>query len=491
MGQLRFLVPNGHDQATDCLASCGYVAGFDGVPCRAGRRREGATLVVERAECDSARLQVLWNVPGRGPLVLSTATLMERTRPYYLLLELARGTIGRMREYRASLEARNVPVPESAEHELHQAHARLAAAGCCESFAPNAAELAQEAIVRALQAGDSLARAAADARLKKPATRGTRGFRLGGVLPTEAQADALRSMFDTAVIAFDWSAIEAAADEFAWASVERQLAWCAEHDFRPCAGPLVELELARLPGWLTDGAADQSRWLDRIEFYVSEAVERYRDQIMSWKAVGRTTHTADLCGLGEEQKLRLGLRAFECARHSAPEPAEVSVVFDQPWGEFITWRPAKISPLYFADALVRADLGLSALELEINLGYHPGGTWPRDPVELERHLDRWSCMGLPLEITLVAPSSDEIDPLASRASEVIDLQAAGGTSPEAQAEWVGRLVAALEARPEVRAVYYGQVSDAAPHEWPCGGLFDADGRPKPVCDVWYRDPAAE
>lgn len=491
MGQLRFLVPNGHDEATDCLASCGYVAGFDGVPCRAGRRREGATLVVERAECDSARLQVLWNVPGRGPLVLSTATLMERARPYYLLLELARGTIGRVREFRAALEARGVPTPESAEHELHQAHARLAAAGCCESFAPNAGELAQDAIVRALQAGDLLAQASATARQKQRTERLSRGFRLGGSLPTAAQADALHAMFDTVVVAFNWSQLEPRPGEFDGSSVDRQLAWCAEQGFAVCGGPLVELEQAHLPGWLTDGPADQGHWLDRIELYVEEAVGRYRQQILAWKAVGRTTHTADLCGLGEEQRLRLGLRAFEVARHAAPEPAQVSVTFDQPWGEFITWRPAKISPLYFADALVRADLGLSSLELEINLGYHPGGTWPRDAVELERHLDRWACMGLPLEVTLVAPSSDEIDDLASRPAEVIDLEADGGTSPDAQADWIGRLAASLEARPEVQAIYYGQVDDSVPHEWPWGGLFDAAGRPKPVCDVLSRERAVK
>ncbi|MFO0896596.1 MAG: endo-1,4-beta-xylanase [Pirellulales bacterium] len=491
MGQLRFLVPNGHDQATDCLASCGYVAGFDGVPCRAGRRREGATLVIERAECDSARLQVLWNVPGRGPIVLSTATLMERARPYYLLLELARGTLGRMREFRAALEARGVPLPESAEEELHRAHARLAAAGCCESFAPNAGELAQEAIVRALQAGDALALAASTARAAKRQVPLSRGFRLSSSLPTAAQADALHALFDTAVVTFDWSQLEPQPGEFDGHSIDRQLQWCAEQGFRVMGGPLVELEAARLPGWLTAGPADQGHWLDRIEAYVGEAVERYRPQITAWKAVGRTTHTADLCGLGEEQKLRLGLRAFEIARQTAPEPASVSVVFDQPWGEFITWRPAKISPLYFADALVRADLGLSALELELNLGYHPGGTWPRDAVEFERHLDRWACMGLPLEVTLVAPSSDAIDDRASRQAEVIDLEAAGGTSPDAQADWIGRLVTALEARPEVRAIYYGQVDDAAPHEWPWGGLFDAEGRPKPVCDVLSRERVAK
>jgi hypothetical protein len=205
--------------------------------------------------------------------------------------------------------------------------------------------------------------------------------------------------------------------------------------------------------------------------------------VPAWKAVGRTAHLSDVGGLGEEQKLRLAVRAFEVARHTTRETSPVSVVFDQPWGEFITWRPARVSPLYFADALVRADLGISALELEINLGYHPGGTWPRDRVELERHLDRWACLGLPLAVTLVVPSNDDLDPRAQRPAEVIDLDPAGGASPEAQARWVRRLAETLAARGDVQAVCYGQLADATEHEWPWGGLFDLEGRPKPALEA--------
>jgi hypothetical protein len=309
------------------------------------------------------------------------------------------------------------------------------------------------------------------------------GFRLDDALPERDQAALLEAIFDTAVLSFDWSRLEPRPGEFDWSSVERQLEWCAAHGFAVCGGPLVRLEEAALPAWLTGGGRQVPDWLERIEVYVAEAVGRFRDRIPAWKAVGRTTHVADVGGLGEEQKLRLGVRAFEVARHTALETSPVSVAFDQPWGEFITWRPARISPLYFADALVRADLGVSALELEINLGYHPGGTWPRDLVEFERHLDRWACLGLPLEISLVAPSGDDLDPRARRPAEVIDLDPAGGASPAAQAHWIRRLVGAAASRPEVQAVCYGQLADVAEHEWPWGGLFDLQGRPKPAIEA--------
>ena len=68
-------------------------------------------------------------------------------------------------------------------------------------------------------------------------------------------------------------------------------------------------------------------------------------------------------------------------------------------------RECDLSPLHFADALVRAEIGLSAIGLEINLGYWPGGTALRDVLELGRQIDRWSLLGMPLLITLTLPSA--------------------------------------------------------------------------------------
>ena len=55
------------------------------------------SLVVERAESDSGNFFIPCAIEGHGELMLSTASLMERDEPYHLQVELARGTINRLR----------------------------------------------------------------------------------------------------------------------------------------------------------------------------------------------------------------------------------------------------------------------------------------------------------------------------------------------------------------------------------------------------------
>ena len=82
------------------------------------------------------------------------------------------------------------------------------------------------------------------------------------------------------------------------------------------------------------------------------------------------------------------------------------ISFDQPWAEYLAKEDFDLSPLHFADALVRADLGVAGVAMEMNLGYWPGGTQPRDLLAISRHLDRWSLLGIPLLAYLTLPSQE-------------------------------------------------------------------------------------
>jgi hypothetical protein len=54
---------------------------------------------------------------------------------------------------------------------------------------------------------------------------------------------------------------------------------------------------------------------------------------------------------------------------------------------------------------------------------------------------------------------------------------------DAQREWVERHVPLLLAKNSVQIVLWNQLSDAEPHHFPHGGLFDAKGKPKPALDA--------
>lgn len=139
-------------------------------------------------------------------------------------------------------------------------------------------------------------------------------------------------------------------------------------------------------------------------------------------------------------------------------------------------RHTDFPPLHFADILARANLGLSGLMMEVNLGYGSGGTMPRQPLEFNRQLDMWSMLGLPIWLSISVPSDSRDDPLAQNRAA----SPAVGWTPAAQQAWVAQYLPLALAKPLVQGVVWNQLRDAVPHEFPHGGLFDAQRQAKPA-----------
>jgi len=153
--------------------------------------------------------------------------------------------------------------------------------------------------------------------------------------------------------------------------------------------------------------------------------------------------------------------------------APLIVSIDQPWGEYIAREDQELTPFSFADTLVRGELGVAGIGLELNLGYWPGGTLPRDLLEISRMLDRWSQLGLPLLLMISAPSSDQTDPLAREGAVPL-----AGASQASQQRLLESLLPMLLAKHPVQGIIWNQTFDARPHSFAHGGLFDAQGQPK-------------
>ena len=129
--------------------------------------------------------------------------------------------------------------------------------------------------------------------------------------------------------------------------------------------------------------------------------------------------------------------------------------------------------------LVRGNLGLTGLALEINVGAYPHGTLPRDPLEFSRLLDYWSALGVPLVVVLTVPSANGSDPLAQRQAALLP----GGWDPQAQRQWISRFLPVILAKPFVHGVLWNQLRDSEPHDFPHAGLFDLRRHPKPALRI--------
>jgi hypothetical protein len=87
---------------------------------------------------------------------------------------------------------------------------------------------------------------------------------------------------------------------------------------------------------------------------------------------------------------------------------------------------------------------------------------PRDPLEFNAQLDRWSGLGLPLLVSLTIPSAGD------------------GFSAELQQKWLESYVPLILARPTVQAFFWAQLKDTETGDFPHTGLIDAQGRLKPA-----------
>ena len=72
----------------------------------------------------------------------------------------------------------------------------------------------------------------------------------------------------------------------------------------------------------------------------------------------------------------------------------------------------QLGPLHLCDYLLRAELGISGIALEIAPGYSAPGSHIRDLFEFSKLLDLYSLLNVPLHLWIVMPSASGPDPNA-------------------------------------------------------------------------------
>jgi hypothetical protein len=484
MGLMRLVVHDRDRIPPDGLEHV-HISGLDELPYFGRTYFSGRQLVIERNESDSGRVQVPWRIGGGGPLLLSTATLMERPAPYLLEVELARGTVNDLRNQLAAWEMAGLATPQPVRDKVRKSTIEFARAATMQDDPAAAADHAGRCLATAIEATDALA-----AEFVTQAMRGREalrrqpntwfGVRLGTGAPPPEIARRLPAAFNMACVPFTWRQVEAVEGRRQWDEADAQIAWARSAGLKVSSGPLLELDDRGLPDWTYLWEGDVSSLLGFMTDHVRAVVQRYRSKVHLWQVASRVTRGRAL-GLDEESRLPITARAIATVRELDPT-TPVIVTFDQPWADYLANEHLDLAPIHFADALVRGDLGLSGIGLELNIGYHPGASIHRSPLEFSRLLDTWSLLELPLFITLTVPSSDVSDPHATSAVRAVG-GIEGSVTPQTQADWIERHVPLLLAKPQVQVLVWNQLTDADPHHYPHSGLFDAEGEAKPALEA--------
>jgi GH35 family endo-1,4-beta-xylanase len=485
MGVMRFLIHPAARLRDWPEVHRAYVCGTDQTVFPTRVELNGNVMACRRPNSESGKLHVAWDVPGFGRPVLSTASLPERDEPYLLPVELARGKLVQLRNQAATWQGAGMQMPQGFADLNSEAHRLFARCAAVQEHPDQACQLAEDVIRRACEAAELLTRAYSRQSLANRQRRYQQiptllGCNLSQELLDPAAQRLFVDTFNAAGVPIEWRLIEPVEGEYHWEASDALVDWCTEHRLVARGGPLLDFSPDGLPPWLWKWENDVSNLQSFVCDFVETAMRKYLGKIRLWEVSARVNSGGALT-LSEEARLSLVAKTLEVARH-VDEESQLFIRVDQPWAEYQARGQHRLSPLHFADALLRAGLGLSGVNLEIAVGYRPRGSSSRDLLDYSRLIDVWSVLGLPLHVTLAFPSGKGPDPQCTSELEVDSQSWKAGWSADAQRDWIELHLPLFLAKPAVVGVFWTHFSDAQPHTFPHAGLLDASGHPKPALD---------
>lgn len=476
MGEFKFRLPADWTLERRQSAAIHTVA-MDGIPWPCRISIEDSILTVRRNRNESGKTYIAYPFDHHGELLICTGTLPERDQPYSLLQELARGTLNRLRNQISIWQEGGLKIAPSIFGGIAKATTLLSKA----------------IVAQCDKQCDSLA------RLSVQTTMDTI-FELAVLFGTEVtkfrQSNAEMHSFWLANTISDDQPIEAGLavegfDLVRISSSHLQQTQQQPLSKRTIVGPLLDAS--------NNGFSDELKNLADFAQRREHILNTARDHLSQLSPTVSLIHVAGgLNGMGHRllsypQQLELTtqlLQTVDDAVHEIP----TLVSFDFPWAERLASAVGGSHPLQIADSLLRQGAQISFLGIEVNLGYWPGGSVMRDPLQWIDMLDVWSQLGMPLVVILrtptwstgelqPAPSSDPSAPNSGTAEAEKHVNTFDQKTDRQRIAYLKTILPMLVARPAVHGLIWSQWLDADDDRYPHGGLQTPTGELKSVYDL--------
>ncbi|HMP01475.1 MAG TPA: hypothetical protein PKD86_10765 [Gemmatales bacterium] len=417
--------------------------------------------------------------PASQPLMLTTATLVERDQSYRLLVELARGKVNQLRNQAADWQTGGLELPPELDDAIREASKAFARSVCEREAADRADELAAAALQFALKTGDELVATYVSqvlaARLARtPKLPAHVSCTVASPIINPDHIRELASSFSLLRLPLPWGQVEATMGEYRWEAFDALLAWAKLVGMPFEIGPLFDMAPNMLPPWLPEVLGDPQRMAGQMLDFLEAALMRYRNDARGWLLTAGSNDPTTL-ELDDEEALTLNAQLLTSAEQINPT-GEYAIALAQPWGEAVAQGYRAISPFVFADALLRSRIRMSYLELEVQVGSAVRGSQPRDRLDLSRLLDLYALLAVPIHVNLGMPSSADADPHAEAAYAVNP----GAWDADIQARFADDAGVLVLCKPYVTGLHWSHWCDAHPHVFPHSGLVDAEGQIKPA-----------
>lgn len=492
MGQFHFDVP---DTASDFISQSlwneAYICGIEGIPWQSRNQFDGSRLTISRGIDSSGKLYITCPLKDLGFRTLSTCSLRSlEDESYSLPLELARGSCYRARVQSDAWERSGLSLTDEFRALLDQGTSQFLDAAQRRADPGRSAVAAIEAIVSLEKAiaelGDAYAVQSIAYRKRGEPQIGT--LLAASVIPPapvgSAHSDAFFEAFNSVAMRLNWADIETDSGRYDYEQAEKAIAYCAQKGQRIIAGPLIDFRDRLMPHWLYLMEDDFEAFLASVTQFAERTVEKFRGSIHLWNCAGGLNTPGPL-EIDDEKAMRLAVGILQAVRRADPNtPAIMS--FDQPFGEYLAKHGEGISPIHFADALVRSGLGMAGIGLECRINYRGGATLPRSSVEFGQMIDRWATLGMPMLVQLSVPGAAGVDTNSIAPQDVLELDASPVDLASEQLKVAGPLIRTMLAKHVVHGIVWDGWSDAEPHVESHSGLIDAAGNSRPLLEYLTR-----
>ena len=394
-----------------------YATRWDRVPiaCELTEDESGWSM---RTEGDSSVYAYFpWKSPQLGELVIQTATLAHRPEPYDLLIELARGSLNQTQNYLAECEQFGL-APEDRSSELLQEARQLFAKVVTNPTPHGGSEDAAQVVEHSLALNSQLVARLTSAVQQQEsigARRPDRGVRLTSAELSQEAQQAIDREFQVLHVPIVWAEIEGDEGRFDWSGSDRLFEMADHLGKRIVAGPILGSDAQHLPNWALARRDQFDRFRDSVSRFVNQVAARYAARVDQWYAVGGLNTPTGL-GLNDQLRILLAAGIVERLRRSDPNTPRL-VAIDRPWGEYLQQPTASLSPLGFLDALIRADIGVDAIGMQMNLGSWSNGTTWRHPLAIVQRINEFASLEKPITL-LLRSGTDEIDAMRQLAQLV-------------------------------------------------------------------------
>lgn len=403
--------PERMDERRGALA---HMVSLEGIPWFSRTHWQDHVLTLERATRESGTLVCPWRIGAERWATLVSASLMERDESYCLPVELCRGVLHRLRERSVAWQAAGYHVGDRCRRLEAQALKDFMRAAMhqtddseCDAAIASALEHSYEAIDQLLEdAAPSIGAARKAMASRVPPFLG--GWS-GAITMEEHNAINLTR------IPVSWASVADSPRSFDWDKIDAAVNAAEAAGRRILLGPMIRWTDEELPQWLGENVKTFEELSAQLAQYVFAAAKRYQSRVMVLEVADRVSLPTPL-GLEPMQQLQLLTDAVKAANTASPALPRM-VTIGLPFGESMATRQSELSPLHFADYLLRSDSGLSAIGLELDCAENSLGYPTRDPLDVARLLERWAALGQPLLALLHVVDGPDHNTDTSRASK--------------------------------------------------------------------------